>query len=322
MEFKVFVKCFTFNHSRYIKAAMDGFCQQNTDFPFVCAIMDDASTDGNQKVISDYLKDNFTLLEEESRETDDYVYTLSRCNDNPSCYFAVFFLKYNHYKKKPKRQYLEPLLQISQYAARCEGDDYWTDPMKLRKQAAYLDAHPECALCGTNGEVIYEADGRKVLFNRFRTSHVLGPEELIGHWVFPTASLFYRREVTDNYPDWTNGIYSGDQTLILIAMSKGEVYAMTDVTCVYRKDDANATSVSQMARKKHPREYVTQQHIKLYNEYDNYTGGRYRKWIVPLLKRLSRREKVYSALNISMLKAFAADPLMFCEIVLKRKNNK
>lgn len=322
MEFKVFVKCFTFNHSRYIKAAMDGFRMQKTDFPYVCLVMDDASTDGNQEIISDYIRDNFVTLEEESCETEDYVYSLSRCKDNPFCYFAVFFLKYNHYKKKPKRPYLTPLLAMSQYVSRCEGDDYWIDETKLSKQVAYLDAHPDCMLCGTNGEVLYEGDGKKRLFNNINASHVLDPGEMIGHWLFPTASLVYRKEVTENYPEWTKGIYSSDQTVSLIAMSKGDVYAMADVTCIYRKDASNMTSVSRMARKDRPREYVTKQHIKLYSEFDRYTAGRYQKWIGPLLKRLGRREKVYTALNKSMLKAFMADPLMFCEIVLKRKNNK
>ena len=42
-QFKVFVRSITYNHSKFIKEAMDGFCMQQTDFPYICCIIDDAS---------------------------------------------------------------------------------------------------------------------------------------------------------------------------------------------------------------------------------------------------------------------------------------
>ena len=50
-EYKVLVNCATFNHSKYIEEALNGFAIQQTNFPFVCYILDDASTDGEQDVI-------------------------------------------------------------------------------------------------------------------------------------------------------------------------------------------------------------------------------------------------------------------------------
>ena len=50
-NFKVCVRCFTFNQANYIEDAMNGFTMQQTDFPFVCCIVDDASTDEEQRVI-------------------------------------------------------------------------------------------------------------------------------------------------------------------------------------------------------------------------------------------------------------------------------
>ena len=47
-QFKVSCRCATYNHAAYIKDAFHGFCKQETCFPFVCVIVDDASTDGEQ----------------------------------------------------------------------------------------------------------------------------------------------------------------------------------------------------------------------------------------------------------------------------------
>ncbi len=54
-KWQVCVKCFTYNHASYIEDAMNGFTMQQTNFPFVCTIVDDASTDGEQDVIKKYL---------------------------------------------------------------------------------------------------------------------------------------------------------------------------------------------------------------------------------------------------------------------------
>ena len=60
-KFKVVVRCFTFNQSRYIEETMNGFTMQQTNFPYVCCIVDDASTDGEQQVIIEYIKEYFDI---------------------------------------------------------------------------------------------------------------------------------------------------------------------------------------------------------------------------------------------------------------------
>ena len=52
--FRVCIRSYTYNHSHYIEDAMNGFVIQNTRFPFVALIVDDASTDGTSQIITDY----------------------------------------------------------------------------------------------------------------------------------------------------------------------------------------------------------------------------------------------------------------------------
>ena len=152
-HFKVSVWCNTYNQASYIKDTMDGFCMQQTNFPFACLIMDDASTDGEPEVIKQYLNDHFDT--EWTKETDDYHLTLARHQENKNCFFVVYLLKYNHYSiKKPRLKYYREVTDEIDYVALCEGDDYWTDAHKLQKQADALDANPQATLVYTNFQTI------------------------------------------------------------------------------------------------------------------------------------------------------------------------
>ena len=161
-HFKVSVWCNTYNQTSYIKDTMDSFCMQQTNFPFVCLIMDDASTDGEPEVIKQYLNDYFET--KWTKETDDYHLTLARHQENRNCYFAVYLLKYNHYSiKKPRLKYYREVTDEIDYVALCEGDDYWTDAHKLQKQADALDANPQAMMVYTNFRII---DGEGKLISR------------------------------------------------------------------------------------------------------------------------------------------------------------
>lgn len=149
-QYMVYVSCMTFNHANYIKYALDGFCKQQTNFPFVCGILDDASTDGEPSLIQKYLEDNFVLENNDitfREETDDYSLIYSRHKTNINCHFAVMFLKYNHYQiKKSKIPYIHKWRKSAKYYALCEGDDYWIDPLKLQKQVDFLEQNSDYGL--------------------------------------------------------------------------------------------------------------------------------------------------------------------------------
>ena len=80
-RYSVCVRSATYNHSQYIEDTMNGFTMQKTDFPYVCCIMDDASTDGEPEVIRQYLKEHFDLEDKSvvrNEETDDYILCFAR----------------------------------------------------------------------------------------------------------------------------------------------------------------------------------------------------------------------------------------------------
>lgn len=236
-RYLVGVRCMTYNQSSYITDALDGFVMQQTRFPYVCLIFDDASTDGEQEVIRTYLDEHFDRQDESAfeKETDYGQVLFSRHKSNRNCYFAVFLLKENHYsQRKDKLAYYRGWLDFD-YFALCEGDDYWTDPFKLQKQLDYMEASPGCML--------------SVHAAAWRTGDEVFPygcvdsvpkdypvEELIrvGGFYFATASFVFRSELDYDFPAWRQKAGVGDYPLQILAGLRGTVHYMPDSMCVYR----------------------------------------------------------------------------------------
>ena len=241
-KYLVRVHCATFDHASFITNAMNGFAMQQTSFPFVCTIMDDASTDGAQTVIKNYLKDFFDLQDTSvsfEKETEYGQVIFSRHKTNKNCHFAVILLYENHYsQKKSKASYLVEW-NHTKYLALCEGDDYWTDPMKLQKQVDYMESHPDCSLCCHN-TVTHWYDGRcpDKLYTHFEDRDY-SVQEIIKDWQMPaTGSYMYRTRFSQGYSDCMKshpGIIIGDIPLLLFCSREGHIHALSDVMGVYGK---------------------------------------------------------------------------------------
>ena len=50
----VAIKCTVYNHEPYLCDCLEGFVMQQTNFPFVAIVHDDASTDGSAAIIHEY----------------------------------------------------------------------------------------------------------------------------------------------------------------------------------------------------------------------------------------------------------------------------
>lgn len=241
-DYKVLVRCFTYNQAEYITDTLNGFAIQQTDFPFVCIVMDDCSTDGEQSIINSYLSDNFYMEKSEKYETDYASIIIANHKTNNNCTIAVYFLKYNHYsKKKMKGSYLSKWREHCIYEALCEGDDYWTDPLKLQKQVAFLEAHSEMVCCYTNygtvdknNQMIEWPNHNKNISRSFTGDNF---RELINGMYMQTLTILYRKDVLESL-DYQGGI---DYSLALACALMGKCSYLKDVTANYRLHNASAT---------------------------------------------------------------------------------
>ena len=237
VNYKVCVLCATFNHAPYITDTMDGFCRQQTDFPYLCVIVDDNSKDGEQDVIKQYLSNHFTA--ESIKETDDYHLTLARHKDNKNCYFAVFLLKYNHYSiKKPIRTHYQELVSGVNYLAFCEGDDYWTDKHKLQKQADALDANPQAMMVYTNFRII-DGEGKPIsrpIIEKFpgrsHSGDNLPTLFHYGNYVMALTTMYHYEVLQSDA--YKNCSYSIDFATTLAAALMGDFIWLPEQTACYR----------------------------------------------------------------------------------------
>ena len=248
------IRCLTYNHAPYIEKCLDGFCMQETTFPFVCTIFDDASTDGEPEVIMKYLQKHFDLEDSsvvKNEETDDYLMTYAQHKTNRNCFFAVYFLKYNHFSiNKSKLIYISDFIEGNKYYAYCEGDDYWIDPLKLQTQFDYMEKQPDCTMTCTRAKRFSESKGKYIgeQFCRksdgnLKTIDVINRTGLY----IASCSIMFRPWIRENYPDYCQNCKVGDYPLQITAALKGSIYYFDKCTCVYRVSNR----ASWMGQQKH-----------------------------------------------------------------------
>lgn len=239
-KYMVLVSCMTYNHAPYIEDAMNGFCMQETSFPFVCTIIDDASTDGEQEVIKNYLQTHFDLEDKEIariEETEDCYLYFARHKTNKNCYFAVILLKYNHYSiKKSKKPYRLEWVDGVKYVAVCEGDDYWIAADKLQRQVEVLENHPDYGMCYCNFQVY---DVAKDLYIQNPNAKYEGINDLILKNYIATLTTMYRRELSRKYVDEINpkskNWKMGDYPRWLWMELESKIYYIDEVVATYRR---------------------------------------------------------------------------------------
>lgn len=253
MMFTVCIRCFAYNHDEYIREAMQGFVMQETHFPYVAIIVDDASTDNTAQIITSFFSSNFNTADssvayQEEREYGTVLFARNLANEN--CYFAIVLLKDNHYRqRKSKGPYYRQWMDDSEFIAICEGDDYWIDSLKLQKQVDILRQNTELMGVVTNSMVVDRVGS--ILSGRMENI-VLGNHEgryslhdyLRNVHHYPTATVLYRNNHSldvQRKMRHTKNKYLSDWTLWAILHSYGDFYYLNDVTSAYRINPTSLT---------------------------------------------------------------------------------
>lgn len=211
----VVIRCITYNHEPYIKDALEGFVMQKTDFPIVSIVHDDASTDNTAGIVREYAE------------------------KYPDIIFPIFETE-NQYSKRDGS--LGEIMKTAQdatgakYIAFCEGDDYWTDPLKLQKQVDFLESHPDYGMCYTKTKFYYQ-NVQKFDNKEWGGPHTQIENLLLNNYCIPTASIVVRKDIYNQYNEdvkekkqWL----MGDYPLSLYVCGASKIHFINECQCVYR----------------------------------------------------------------------------------------
>jgi glycosyltransferase involved in cell wall biosynthesis len=218
-NFLVSIFCPTYNHSKYIEQCLNGIVMQKTNFRFEVFVQDDASTDASQKIIKEFAeKYNFIVpvLHTEN------IYSKG---GNLNEYFF----------KKAKGKYI----------AFCEGDDIWTEPLKLQKQVDFLEANPNFTICFHNArKLIQETEDDSGLFFIKQSKDIFTITDIIKNNFIPTLTCVFRNNLFKEFPNWFSNAYPGDWPLHILNAQYGKIKYIDEIMATYRLHEQGICSGS------------------------------------------------------------------------------
>lgn len=208
---KVSIICTNYNKGDWVREAMDSFLNQRTTFDFEIIIIDDASTDHSYEIIQDYQN----KFPEKVRTFRNEVNLGITRTWKKVCQEAK-----------------------GQYIARCDSDDFWTDPLKLQKQVDLLDSSTDSLWSNTEFDMV-DLDGNIIqkdafankalpLIDSYEEMLVMKGMTMASTWLVDTALM---QDVSTQISDT-----AADDTfeLQLELFKRTKISFLSDSTTVYR----------------------------------------------------------------------------------------
>ena len=214
----VSVVMITYGHENYIREAIESVLMQNCDFEVELIVANDCSPDQTDLIIKDIIQNH------------------PRGN----------WIKYHNHEKNigMMPNFIFALEKAKgKYVALCEGDDYWTDPLKLQKQVDFLEANEAYSFCFHDALEIFQSSGEQK--NRIGTKKIDAVVDLKSVLIennFPTASLVFRTSVYPATSNILSATSKGDYALVVCLAEKGLGKYFPEVMCAYRMHDGGVWS--------------------------------------------------------------------------------
>jgi|JI10StandDraft_1071094.scaffolds.fasta_scaffold53173_2 glycosyltransferase involved in cell wall biosynthesis len=223
MNILVSVCMITYRQEPFIGQAIDGVMAQYLNGAMELVISDDMSPDGTRAICLDHQRRNpdrirLLLPEKNLGMMPNFQQALSNCR--------------------------------GRYIALCEGDDYWTDPLKLQKQVDFLEANPDHVMCFHR--VMVEEGGKLKIdditepkFAKLGKRSADVNDLLRLNNFIHTPSVVFRRAALE-FPEELLSSPMGDYFLYVILMQHGLAHRLEDFMAVYRKGVGVFSSLGQV----------------------------------------------------------------------------
>jgi glycosyltransferase involved in cell wall biosynthesis len=211
----VSVRLMTYNHAPFIQEAVKGILMQRTNFDVEVVVGDDFSRDNTLDIIKSFPNSNRVHFKILARQIGDEYW--ARRQELGRLYNFANILEHCSGK----------------YIALLDGDDYWTDSLKLQKQVEFLEKNAGYAICFHN--VYISEEGKMKRFHNTLIKDSFHTEDLFGDWFVPTSSVVLRRIENFKFPDWFFRSAHGDLSLLFVMSFYGELKYIDEIMGVYRQ---------------------------------------------------------------------------------------
>lgn len=207
----VSITCIAYNHEPFIEQSIQGFLIQETTFAFELIIHDDASTDNTQEIIRKYQKLYPNLI-------------------------RTILQTENHWMGKGINATTTIVWPSAKgkYIAWCEGDDYWTDSLKLQKQVDFLEANEEYVLTFHPVKILkpdgsFAEDFITTVPENYESQETLARS---GNYIHTPSVVF--RNIIKTFPPEFSLSPIGDYFLYMILAKHGKMKMLEGEMAVYR----------------------------------------------------------------------------------------
>lgn len=251
-EILLSVAVITYHHEKYIRQALDSIIMQNVNFQYEIIIGEDCSPDNTRMILLEYYEKYPNRIKLILRD--------KNVGATKNLYDVFMNCK-------------------GKYIALLEGDDFWTDPNKLRLQVDFLEEHKEYTgvshdfeYVNKNGEHLSMSnDKRSELATEFTMNDFIKWE-----WPIQTATLVFRNFFQDNKDEDYSIIYTAhnlmaDRTLAMLILKKSNILIIRKVMSAYRyvieKNGTNYTSQFEMPAKRKDIVEITLRYINMLEKY-------------------------------------------------------
>lgn len=200
----------TYNQEDFIADTIESVLMQKTNFPFQLVIGEDGSQDKTAEICRHY-----------SKKYGDKIKLLAH---SPNIGLIQNFLQ----TYKACR---------GEYVAILDGDDYWTDPLKLQKQVDFLDTHPDHSIVFTGFKKLYKG-GKMISKDYSNMRSTTDFTDLVnGNYICSATVMFRNKSNQEDFPRWIDKLPYGDWPLYLWTTRNGEkIGFLPDHTAVYRME--------------------------------------------------------------------------------------
>ena len=216
---QVSVFCMVYNHEPFLEQCLEGLLMQKCLFDFEIVVGEDCSKDKSREILLKYQskfpgKFNLLLHNQNVGAVNNQNIVLSNCT--------------------------------GKYIAMCEGDDYWTDPLKLQKQVDFLEVNHDYGLVHTNNKILNqrtqkfidrilrkeaedELDATDLLYAILNSQYIISTQTALFRRIFLKEVIFENKFIMGDTPLW----------LQLSQLTKFKF--LNEITSIYR---SNLGSVS------------------------------------------------------------------------------